>query len=257
MAIENVKKGQRITASKFNETLDAVNALTNAQFYDAQLRKTGVPDAFHLQANTQVSISGSTVTYELTRIDIVNNWWNEGNGVNRIDDKHITDFEGLANIYFVRKRATEDEPAGTPMVLTNNEMAGISRNEYIIIPLYYIEVDAANGVCEIRYDFRQQITLFGNGAGGGGGGECGCNITPYYTEYDEEGHRNNHIATWTNGIEIKEIYAPGGNGDGTTLKGNTYDSVKVDGDLEFEAAENCNIEVKTVGNKITIGVYYI
>lgn len=39
--------------------------------------------------------------------------------------------------------------------------------------------------------------------------------------------------------------------------GNTSDSEKITGDVFFEAADDSNVKVKTDGNVIEIGVYYI
>ena len=105
----------------------------------------------------------------------------------------------------------------------------------------YVELDRSNPdipIIRFKDDFRALLE-----AGGG----CDCDVTAYYTEYDEGGNRNVKIATWTNGKlgEAKktvDIYAPkssGGGGGANVSITPTYD---VDGNKINYDAEDTNLD---------------
>lgn len=114
------------------------------------------------------------------------------------------------------------EPASDASVLTNVEAGSLDKSlEWDKRLLYEVSCDVSNGTFEIVRDYRiaNGICSSGGSGGGGSGGGGACDISAYYKEYDEQGNRNNKIATWTNGKEgaaakTVDIYAPAGGGGG-------------------------------------------
>lgn len=264
-----VIKGEKITAQKFNEVIDAIN--NSVGLYSQYNVDPIMPDGYVIVGNITSELGGEgNETFTLSSVQLLNTWQPNGE---LIGDRTITEnLDELTSFYLVSEMPSERHPVPTsnPSVLTNVEARDLDPQlEWDKRLLYEVSCNVSTGMFEIIKDYRIANGICSSGGTGGGtGGDCRCDLSAYYTEYDDQGNRNNKIATWTNGKEgddnkTVDIYAPagGGGGEGGDLSvdftGTDDSKTDKNKSFKFKAAQYSNVQVKCSGNEIEIGVFYI
>ena len=236
--ISQVSSGQKITASKTNQLIEALNRPFNT-IDDSSVPTTAFDIYAPIGQDWRVNEHQSKLNEG--KLDVKNTYvFVNGEQKTARQMDNVSRIDGT---WWVGVKKSTGTSGGTEEPVFTNNIDG--QDDYQWQRVFTIKQlksgDFTNPVLTVKYHTTSP-TFGGSGDGGGGIGEsgCACDVTAYYTEYDENGNRNNKLATWTNGKEgdnnkTVDIYAPKSSGGNYEL---VIVSVGGEYQLQLKSGEN-------------------